>query len=604
MKSLHGRLAAGLRGMLVAATAMLAAGCAHGPVSWTPETVRPPESFEEALAAVGAVPGAAGEDAHPLQDEQPVPGEALPITRDGAILTALANNQSLAVSRFGPAVADTFVPEARAMFDPRLLATASRGRDTRQFAGAARFTFGQAAAAGQPVVPELSPIEQLVFPAPFVDALGQARQAEQTLRVLAADAERILRGNPEPYLETRVDRGEARLSQYLPTGTQVFLSGDVTRSRTNFTPDEHLGAWSIGVNQALLRGAGTNANLAALRQARNAAAASRYEFKDMVSELVLHVESAYWELVLAENLRGIREFSVKLAEEQRQLNADLVEVGKAARGAVISAEAEAASRRADLADAEALVKQRTLDLVRLLNPDATGGWGMRFAPADPPEVAEVPVDPEASSQLALLYRPELAQSRLAVATQELEVIRTANGLLPRLDAFAEYGRTSLGDSWSGASRHLDASRYDHYTVGVTLEVPIGNRAEKARLQRARYGRDRAEAAVRNLEQFIEAGVRSAAVEVRRQWERIGASQAAFDSRSEELRVMQDRYSVGMATNLDLLQVQRFLIEAQVAEVTARVRYIQALTALYRAEGALLERRGIHIEDYFGEGDSL
>jgi outer membrane protein TolC len=51
----------------------------------------------------------------------------------------------------------------------------------------------------------------------------------------------------------------------------------------------------------------------------------------------------------------------------------------------------------------------------------------------------------------------------------------------------------------------------------------------------------------------------------------------------------------MATNLDVLQVERDFIESQVDDATARVRYIQALTQLYAAEGTLLERRGISME---------
>jgi hypothetical protein len=38
-----------------------------------------------------------------------------------------------------------------------------------------------------------------------------------------------------------------------------------------------------------------------------------------------------------------------------------------------------------------------------------------------------------------------------------------------------------------------------------------------------------------------------------------------------------------------------LIQARLDEITARIRYIEAITALYHAEGTLLERRGIGVE---------
>jgi outer membrane protein TolC len=63
-----------------------------------------------------------------------------------------------------------------------------------------------------------------------------------------------------------------------------------------------------------------------------------------------------------------------------------------------------------------------------------------------------------------------------------------------------------------------------------------------------------------------------------------------------LRIAQDRNAVGKATNLDVQIVQRNLIQAEVDEGTARVGYIEALTSLYAAEGTLLERRGIRLDD--------
>jgi outer membrane protein TolC len=51
--------------------------------------------------------------------------------------------------------------------------------------------------------------------------------------------------------------------------------------------------------------------------------------------------------------------------------------------------------------------------------------------------------------------------------------------------------------------------------------------------------------------------------------------------------------------LDVLQVQRDYIQSQVDDATARVRYIEALTELYAAEGTLLERRGISLAGLAG-----
>ncbi len=550
--------------------------CATTEPSWTPESVAPPP-LAEALEMAGAGESPPREVRLPLPPEE---AESIQLTRDGAILTALTNNRGLEVAEFGPAISETLVPEARAQFDPFLTGTVSVGRNTQQLGGVSSFTFRRGS--GSSSTPSLGNLIGATPEATAVNILGALADAAATRQ-------------PDPFLETRTGLADARAGIYLPTGTQVFLSGGVAYNDTNFTREEYEGNWAVGVNQALLEGFGLQVNLVALRQARNAAAQSVHAFRDDVIRTVRDVERAYWGLVQAKEVIRIREFGIELAEEQLRLNENLVEVGRAVEGAVMSARAELATRRADLVDAEAAFRSQTLELVRLLNPQVDDPDAVHFEPVDPPEIERVSVSPDVSRELALLYRPEVAQARLELANRELEVVRTRNGLLPRLDAFATYGRSSLGEDWDGAREFLDRSDFDNYQYGLEFEVPILNRAERARHRRARLSQDQAEASIRNLEQFVGTEVAQAAVEVERQWQRLGATQEAVESRVEELRVQQDRYSVGLSTNLDVLQVQRDLIEAQVNEVNARVGYIEALVALYAAEGTLLERRGVTLD---------
>ncbi len=515
--------------------------CAHTP-RWTPQTVAPPQSLESALE-MAARPVAGEIAGPPIKDSGVAPAAqptSLALTRDGAILTALGRNRSLAVAQFEPRVAATYVPDARAAFDPNLLATVSYGRDVHPSSQTSL----------TPVVNE--------------------------------DRDRVV---------SREFQSDLSVSEFLPTGTEVFLSGGFSRSRSSSDWD-YEGSWSVGVNQSLLRGLGPDANLVSLRQARNNEAKSRHELRSFVLDLVYQVENAYWELVLATETLKIREFSVQLAKDQLGLNQDLIVVGKLSADAIVSAEAELASRKADLVDARANVKGRTIDLIRLLNPEGQSQWKLTFTALDPPETERVDLRPEISAGLAALYRPELAQSRLDLANRDLEVLRTRNGLLPKLDAFASYGRLSSGASGSDASSHLDDPMFDYYQVGLSLDVSPLNRGERASHRRARFEQGQAEAAIENLEQIIEAQVRRAVIEVEKQWERIAATKQAVKSRQEELKVEESRFMVGKSTNLDVSQVHRDLIQAQLDEVTARARYIQAITSLYLAEGTLLSRRRV------------
>jgi len=535
---------------------------------WAPQA----DASEAANPAVSPVAPEVQQQPDPLEQrstvlEVPPPGtesesSILPLTRDGAILTGLAGNRFIEIAAFAPDIAATFTDEARADFDPRLLGQISTGRVTAD-TGNLEVSTGSATSSGSA--------------SGGADALIQ--RVQRLNRSLAAL-------NREDNAGVRTNAGSLELQQFLPTGTRLFLTGAaVEESRDGEGVRD---TWTIGVSQPLLQGGSKRANLAALRQARNVQAQSEQEFRLNVMDVVRQIEVAYWDLTLAMDVLAIREFGVRLAEEQMRREQELRSVGKALQGDVITAGAERAAREADLADARAAVDSRTIELIRLMRPSDTPRWDLRFTPQDAAEVVEVNPTPAESAALALQARPELMQARLGLENLDLDVLRARNGRLPRLDVVGTYGEgrgTSL-------LTNTNADDGENYSIGLEFETGLPNRAENARYRRAQLERRRGGSLLAQLEEDIAAEVRQAIVEVRRQWQRVVATSEEVLSREESLRVVQGRRDVGMATNLDVLQVERDFIEARVNDATARVQYVQALTALYMTEGSLLERRGI------------
>lgn len=516
--------------------------------------------------------------AQPLEPSEKGSEAPLTVTRDGALLTALLNNREIDVARLGPRIGETYAPEARAAFDPQLLSTISMGHATRppsaaSMAGASTAYSGTSTASGS-----TTPLDSI-------------RQVLTQMDKLITTLEQANPGN----IATDSADGSVTIQQMFPTGTEIYLTGEASSVDVHGAADDYQGSWSFGVTQPLLEGAGRGVNLVALRQAKNREAQSRYVFRGDVLDIVKQVELAYWNLALAYEVEKIRQFAVQLADEQLQRNEELLRVGKAIEGDVMAARAEKASRAADLMDAQAAIRDQNIAMVRLLNPRAEDPWKTTFQTVDGPEVAQAELDPVASEQRAVAYRPELAEARLDVENAKLGQTQARNDLLPRLDLVGSYGRTSQGTASSAIGKHLDDGEYDNYQIGLQLQTPILNRAEKARYRRSKLTTTQLERNLGSLEQLIGADVRQAIVEAERQWQRIGAAEEEKQSREEQLRVAQGRNEKGKTTNLDLLLVQRDYIQAQVDSITAKVGYIQALTNLYAAEGTLLERRGISLE---------
>lgn len=567
---------------------LLSLSCLSQTPRYTPQSVVPPRSIEAARARIeedhapapeSGIPPATAESDAMVDTGGMMSGLGL----EEAISHALTHNRALKVQSFSPEIAQKAIAEARAAFDPSL--TLSVEYSDRKTPGDSGAGSGNTSSGIQSGVSSGD------------GSLAQVTTAFQSLIQQSQQVYSVMQSGSASVNQTRGLSASGKLSQPLPTGTDLYFSSGFSRSESSMNDAaDYNGDWSIGVTQSLLRGFGTRVNLVSLRSARNDAASSRMAFQHYLIQLAGQVESAYWGLSLAQETLRIRQFSLELAEEQLNLNEALIAVGKLSGSARISAEAEVASQKAQLVDAEASLKTRAVELWHLMNPEGIAADAATFPEIMIPDATDTELSLQESTAFARLFRPDLAQAKLDVANGELAVVQTKNGLLPDLTAFASYGLNSGGAGAAAWRKHLDDTTYGQFQVGLSFNVALGNRAERARHQRARLQEAQAESALHALEQQVEAEVYKSHVEVSRQAEQIVASYQELLSRTEELAVETEQFRLGRSTNLNVLLVQQKLVQAKVQEATARVRLLQALSAVYQAEGTLLTRRGIVVQE--------
>jgi outer membrane protein TolC len=482
------------------------------------------------LACLGQEPAAA-----PPAPTVAATAPALQVSLREAILLALENNRSLAVERLTPDITRTRESIEQAVFDPVLGAAVATGRE-------------------------------------HVEGWGGA-------------------GNWSHSVSEQIGVS-AFLRQAYDTGTTVELSTDTEFVDTSSSESLSATGVHLSVTQALLRGSSVAANLARIHQARINTAVSEYEVRGVIEALAANVEEVYWEFALAERRITIFTESLKVAEQYLRETRDRIAAGAVAEIEIAAAEAEIPLRRQGLINATGVLEMNRLRLLNLLNPQGEGFWDLPVTLSDRPAAPQLQLEPVAAHvAVALKRRPELGQARLQVDYQELEIVQTRNGLLPRLDAFITLGKTGYARSFLQSLTHLGGHSYDA-SAGLSFEYPIGNRAAAARQRQAVLSREQAEAALANLAQTVELDVRIAYVEVKSASEQVVASAATRRLREETLRAESEKSRVGKSTSFLVAQAQRDLLASQIAEVEAVVLQLHAMTALFRLESSLLERRGL------------
>ncbi|MBN2284025.1 MAG: TolC family protein [Deltaproteobacteria bacterium] len=467
---------------------------------------------------------------------QPVQTETGPmqVTVRDAILMTLENNRSLAVEKMNPEIRRAEEEIERALFDPVIGTVYSRYREKRDAA--------------------------------------------------------ILTTNEK--LTNEVDAGIG-VSAYLPTGTGVEVGFSTEESWSDlYSDDLHASRLGVSVTQALLQGGGLGYNLAALRQARLQTRATEYELRGFAEALVADIEETYWDYALTQRQIAIYCESLNLAEKQKSETEEMIRIGSLAESELVAAEAEIALRREGLINARSTLEKTRLRLLRLLNPPGENPWRRDVVLLDQPVVPDARLDDvEAHVAVALRMRPDLNESRVQEKQGDLEVVKTKNGLLPKMDFFISLGKTGYAESFGSSVGNIDGDSYD-ITAGVTLAYPIINRDERARHRRSLITAQQRRESVKNLAQLVQVDVRSAYIEVMRAKEQLSATEATRKLQEEKVRVETEKFHVGKSTTLLVAQAHRDLLESRISETRAVANYLKALVELYRLEGSLLERRGI------------
>jgi len=415
-----------------------------------------------------------------------------------------------------------------------------------------------------------------------------------------------------PVLESDNRSFRGQLDQLTPWGGEATLSFFGSRRSTNSAeilvqPDYSASA-TLSFLQPLLRDFGTLPTNRDLLIAHLSSGISRQDFERRVSDILLQVEVAYWNVVEAREQLVVAEESLKLAQDLHGRNKIQVDVGTLAPIELVQSEATIALRQEDIIGAEAQLRDSVDELLRLLNLPNAMAEGLDVVPLTEPETEQLDIDLETAIATARAERPELAVQRLAVRQLEIDAKVARNQTLPRADLTASYGAAGIGGKGliplpDGTFVNLDSDLADAFSdvaaqdftgwsIGLSLSYPIQNRTARAQRVIADLAHDQGKAELSQLDLQVISEVRSAARAVRTAAQQIESARATRNLQERNLDAEQKRYENGMSDSFRIAEIQNQLTEARSREVTSVTNYSKALVDYRQSIGRLLEDNGV------------
>jgi outer membrane protein TolC len=273
----------------------------------------------------------------------------------------------------------------------------------------------------------------------------------------------------------------------------------------------------------------------------------------------------------------------------------------------------------DALQAEAQVKNNEDRLKMILNLSAEEEKAFTsIEPKDKPKSQETKMALDEALVTAMENRPELRASRIGLKNQELNVTYARNQLLPGLDLTASYwspgvsgeqiiylnnnpltgviiGRIPGGSS--AAMKDAFNFKYQNWSVGLTLTLPMNNFLSRAMYTQAKLNMEQSLLNLKSQEQQIFLEIKNAVRAVETNYKRIQAYRVARELAEQKLAAEEEKLKVGLSTNYMVLQYQRDLSTARSTELRAIVDYNLSTAALDRALGLSLKNKDMKVSDF-------
>jgi outer membrane protein len=429
----------------------------------------------------------------------------------------------------------------------------------------------------------------------------------------------------------------AGFAQTLTTGTIVGVDFNMNRTSSNSAFGTINPSWSEGLRysftQHLARDFGRKTNLHSVRVAKNTEKISESQFESKLIDLVAQAQRSYWDLVFAAEDIKVKQRSESLAQKTLGDNQIQVQIGTLAPIDLVQAQSEVANRHVQTVTS-VYTEVQTQDQVKklLTSQGDPGNILAKLMPVEgvrKPNAADVLPVAEAI-KVALENRPEMKQYQLDLENKKLDYDYTRNQLLPSVDFIASYTQngaagtpicspalppgtkctTPPSSSFFGAGQPVNPAfiggpgtafgqlfnyNYTGYSAGISVTIPLRNRAAQADNARAATEQRIAENRITAQAQQIALEVRNALTQVEMNKAKIEAATTARELAEKRLDAEQKKFDLGASTIRFVLEEQRNVAQAQTDELQSLVNYTKSLVDFDRATGMTLKKNNIEVD---------
>jgi outer membrane protein len=306
---------------------------------------------------------------------------------------------------------------------------------------------------------------------------------------------------------------------------------------------------------------------------------SYYEYISALTEqnLIYTVKTTYYAYLATMKLGEANREAVKRGEEQYKLASSKYEIGSASKSDVLKAQVQFGRDKLALLESENGVRKARANLAYLIGIDVNSDIDFSR------DYVRKSYDgtEDTALKFGMSNYPGLLASEKRVTSAKYAKKSAWGQFLPSISA-------NVSRSWSNTyfsdltGFHNEDARW---TIGASVSIPIfENFSRTASLSRARVNLSAAQASYNYAKNNVASEIKQAYLNITKAKETMKLEEENEAAAKEDLTLVQEKYNLGAATILELLDAQISLITAQNNKIQAEFDYNLAVAKLENAMG--------------------
>ncbi|MCG2710900.1 MAG: TolC family protein [Candidatus Omnitrophica bacterium] len=379
------------------------------------------------------------------------------------------------------------------------------------------------------------------------------------------------------------------LSKKLPTGTTLSVDAGDTRTFSNSALTSLSPSHEAIVKFSLHQPIGSNffglIDRGSIKITKLDIANSDFEALGRIEKSLALAQINYWKLVLAHCQLKIGRQMLEKAETFYASSKKKHELGLIEEAELYAAQANLLKRKNSV---ETLMHQLLIVKNNLLLDLHEEDLNMQVIPLDVFSVKDVKISAQEHMNYAVRKNREYLQAKNSLMAKGINLSMKNNGLWPEIDLEVSLADNGLELEQDKAWENVSAENNPELFLGLTVSIPLENRAAKSQREKAQLEKTKALVELKKIEYKIMVEVINAVDAINNRKESIKLNRQIARLQENKLAFEEKRFAWGRSESDTLIRYQEDLLNAQLALAQSLFEHEKVSVELKSLENSLLE----------------